>query len=99
MQGDRLPEGVGEAQGVGMGIERPAVARADPGAERGRALGEPRPGEARFEHGRIRGLARGGAVEEDGPDRRGVAPGKIKLGQGLDMVVQELRDGPRARSR
>src|SRR4051794_7229782 len=91
MQDERLPQGVGKPQGIGMRIERPAVAGPDPGGKLGRGLAEPGPAKARFEDRRVTALAARRAIEQDAADGLRVAAGKVKLAQGLGVLVQEFR--------
>src|SRR5215213_4846723 len=91
MQDERLPQGVGKPQRIGMRIERPAVAGPDPGGKPGRRLAEPGPGKARFEDRRVAALTARRAIEQDAANRLRVAAGKVEPAQGLGVLVQEFR--------
>src|SRR5829696_5200362 len=91
MQDERLPQGVGKAQRIGMRIERPAVAGPDPGGKLGRLLAEPGPGKARLEDRRVAALAASRAIEEGAANRLRAAAGKVELAQGLGVLMQEFR--------
>src|SRR5215213_8249214 len=91
MQDERLPQGVGKAQRIGMRIERPAVAGTDPGGKLDRRLAEPGPGKARLEDRRIAALAARRAIEQHAANRLRVAAGEVELAQGLGVLMQEFR--------